>query len=109
MTMYLLCQETRDACWDSTESLGSLGDDSLAEEWKGSLESQLSQQAKAFLSPWTGCDRKGEGCGWRHDKEEECEQAEVSEEDLRVSSFEARIPSFECESACLSPSNSVAL
>ena len=24
----------------------------------GSLESQPSQQAKAFLSPWTGCDRK---------------------------------------------------
>ena len=31
----------------------------------GSLESQLSQQAKAFLSPWTGCDREGEGCGER--------------------------------------------
>ena len=24
MTMVLLCQEMRDACWDSSESLGSL-------------------------------------------------------------------------------------
>ena len=29
------------------------------EEWAGrSLQSQLSQQAKAVLSPWTDCDRK---------------------------------------------------
>ena len=33
-------------------------EDSLAEAWVGSLDSQLSQQVKAFLSPWTGCDRK---------------------------------------------------
>ena len=23
---------------------------------------------KAFLSPWTGCDKKGEGCGERENK-----------------------------------------
>ena len=38
-------------------------------------------------------------------KKKECErQAEVSEEDLRVSGLEALFTSFECEWACLSPS-----
>ena len=31
----------------------------------GCLESHLSVQTKAFLSPWTECDNKGEGCGER--------------------------------------------
>ena len=35
----------------------------------GCLESQLSQQMKAFLSPWTGSDSKGEGCGERMKEE----------------------------------------
>ena len=38
-------------------------------------------------------------------KKEGCErEVDVSGEDLRVSSFEARFPSFECQQACLSPS-----
>ena len=31
MAMDFLCQEMRDACWDSSESLGSVGEGSLAE------------------------------------------------------------------------------
>ena len=33
----------------------------LVAAWK----SPLSQHAKAILSPWKGCDRKGEECGER--------------------------------------------
>ena len=56
----------RDACWDSSESLGSLvhcvhsvGKILSQKSGRvGSLETQLSQQAKAFLSPVTGSDKK---------------------------------------------------
>ena len=54
----------------------------------GSLESQLSQQAKAFLSPWTGCDKKERDVVERKEKKKECErQAEVSKEGQRVGGF----------------------
>ena len=51
MTMDLLCQGVRDACWESSESLGF--------PWS------TVTGRKAFLSPWTGCDSEGEGCGER--------------------------------------------
>ena len=61
------------------------------------------------LSPWTGCDKKREGCGERkEEKKEECErQAEGSKEGRRVSGF-LRFVSFfffDFELACLGPSN----
>ena len=53
-----------------------------------------------------GLRQKGEGCGERKfKKKKECErQAEASKEDLIVSLLKAPFASFECESACLSPS-----
>ena len=74
---------------------------SLAEERNGWLE--VNCHSKAFLSPWTGCD-KGEGCGEREKKKERERQAEVPKEDLRVSCLKALLASFECELACVSPS-----
>ena len=42
----------------------------------GCLESQLSQQTIASLSPWTGCVKKGEGCGERKiKKKKECDRS----------------------------------
>ena len=51
MTMDLLCQEMRDACWGQLRVVGF------------SFVSCHSKQA--FLSPWTGCDSEGEVCGER--------------------------------------------
>ena len=38
--------------------------------WPGSWVAAAKRPAvtaiKAFLSPWTGCDNKGEGCGERN-------------------------------------------
>ena len=73
----------------------------VAAEWEG-REPVKSVAANESPSPWTGCDKKGEGCD-RNKKKKECErQAELSEE-VRVSSFEDHFPSCACESACLSP------
>ena len=51
MAMDLLCQEMSDACSDSSES----------------LRSPNCHSNKVFLSPWTGCDNQGEGCGERNE------------------------------------------
>ena len=62
------CQEMRDACWDSSESLGSpcslrsVRKAPLRKSGRVGMESQqLSQPTKAFLSLWTGCNSEGEG------------------------------------------------
>ena len=75
--MDLLCQEMRDAYRAQSRWVllcSQCREDSLA-EWEGRDPGKSTVTAKASLSPWTGCDRK---------------QKKVSEEDLRVSSFEAR-------------------
>ena len=63
MAMGLLCQEMRDACWVSSESLGSPR--SMCSQCRRSSLAELSQ--KQSLSPWTGCDNEGEGCGGRYE------------------------------------------
>ena len=57
MTMDLLCQEMRDVCWDSSESLGSpcslcsrCLEDSLAEEWEGREPGRSTVTASESLS-----------------------------------------------------------
>ena len=57
MAMDVLCQEMRDACWDSSESLGSPGsmcsqcwEDSLAEEWEGREPGKSTVTATESLS-----------------------------------------------------------
>ena len=39
----------------------------MHEAWRGCAK-RLFVTRKAFLSPWRGCDNKGEGCGERSDK-----------------------------------------
>ena len=73
MTMDLLCQGMRDVCWDNSESLGSrcslcsqCWEDSLAEECDGREPGKSTVTvSESSLSLWTGCDRKGVGCGER--------------------------------------------
>ena len=57
MAMDVLCQEMRDACWDSSESLGSpcsmcsqCWEDSLAEEWEGREPGKSTVTATESLS-----------------------------------------------------------
>ena len=66
MTLYLPCQEMRDACCVSSESRGSPL--SLCSQCQGSSHVDLSQQ-QSLLSPWTGCDNEREGCGERMKEE----------------------------------------
>ena len=55
----------------------------------------VSQQAKALLSPWTCYDREERDVVKKKQETKKCErQAELSKEELRVSSFEARFISF---------------
>ena len=52
------------------------------------------RKVQAFLSPWAGCDKKGEGCGERETKEKERERrAPLSCVGLPVS-FEILIATF---------------
>ena len=67
MAVDLLRQEVRDACWVSSGSLGSPL--SLCSQCREGSLVEPSQQTKAFLSPWTGVDNKGEGCGERNEGE----------------------------------------
>ena len=70
MAIDSLCQEMRDACWDTSELLGSQCslcsnclEDSVAEEWEGREPGKSTVAARKSLSLWTGCDRKE--CGER--------------------------------------------
>ena len=62
MTMDLPCQEKRDSF--SLFTVFAVSQRSSCGGERGP-ESQLSEQTKAFLSPVTGCDNEGEGCGER--------------------------------------------
>ena len=80
------CQEMRDACWDSSESLGSpcslrsVRKAPLRKSGRVGMESQqLSQPTKAFLSQWTGCNSEGEGCGESKERRSVSGQAEIFE------------------------------
>ena len=94
MAMDLLCHEMRDVCWDSSESLGSPR--SLCSQCRiGCLESQLSQQTKAFLSPWTGCANETDVV--RENKRKRgsvSDRSKFSNEDLNVSLQRAPRASF---------------
>ena len=81
ITMDFLCQETREACWDSSESLGapccvrSVRKVLLRQsERNGCLESQPSQQTKAFLSPWTAVTIKERDVVRENKEKKECER-----------------------------------
>ena len=63
---FLSAKKMRDACWVSSGSLGPL---SLCSQCQSSSLVEWSQQ-ESLLSPWTGCDKKGEGCGERKWKQE---------------------------------------
>ena len=69
MAMDFPCQEMRDACGEDLRDAGSSPSlcSQCCEDSVGSLESPLSQQAKA--SPWTGCDDKGEESGEKNEGE----------------------------------------
>ena len=60
----LLCQEMRDACWVSSESLSSPR--SLCSQCQRSSPQELSQQQSLSLTV-DGCDNNGEGCGVRNE------------------------------------------
>ena len=65
MAMDLLCQEMRDACWWSSESLGSPRP--LCSQYQRSSLAELSQQQSLSLTEDGLCDNKGEGCGERNE------------------------------------------
>ena len=64
MATDLLGQEMRDACWVSSESLGSPLFTVIAVPERFSRGTVTA--TKAFLSPWTGGDNQGEGGGERN-------------------------------------------
>ena len=68
------------------------------------MECQLSQQTTVFLSPWTGGDNKGEGCGERKKRKRKSvsDGSKFSKEDLRGESFGGFFAFlFEFELVCL--------
>ena len=105
MTLDLLCQEMKDACWDSSESLGSLvrcvccvGKVLLRKSERGlgawkvnchSKQKPFSHRGRAVTFQERDVERE------KRKKMKECErQAEVSKVDLRVISMQALFASF---------------
>ena len=67
LSMDLSCQEMRDVCEGSLEFSGFSSVPSVRRAKEVLWWSCHS--SKAFSSPWTGCDNKGEGCGERFEGE----------------------------------------
>ena len=63
----------------------------ILSQMSGRLERLLPKQAKAFLSPWTGCDRKDRDVVKGKKKKEE-RQAEVSKRSESEWFFEVHFP-----------------